>query len=286
MKRWSTSALTTLQMCGEIFRRRYIEGDRMPGGTTMKRGLAVDKAVTESLAAKKATGEQPIPEANKDIAADEFERSWSEGVWFSPDERKEDPKKIKAATKDTAVDLAGLHARTLGREIRPVEIQHKVEIQPTGTDLTIIGYMDIIDLSADPLFGVQKIGSFPSQPVEVIRDTKTKEKAPNQADADESQQLTMYALLRMAETGRMPDALSLDVLWKTPAKGDLKHVVLPTRRTKADFGPLVGRINEGIRAVERGVFIPASEGHWKCSARWCEYWETCPYVRHPESIQV
>ena len=275
MKRWSTSALTTLQMCGEKFRRHYIENDRMPSGPPAKRGIAVDRAVTESLTVKKTTGDAPIVEANKDIAATEFERAWDEGVWFNPDERKEDPAKIKAVTKDAAIDLAGLHARTLGQQIVPLEIQHRIEVQPLNSDITIIGYLDIVSLEADE-----------TRAMEIIRDTKTKEKAPNAADAHDSQQLTMYALLRMAETGRIPDGLALDVLWKTPARGDLKHQVLPTTRTKSDFGALMGRINAGIQAVERGVFIPAAEGSWICSARWCQYFETCPYVRHPVAIQV
>lgn len=275
MKRWSTSALTTLQMCGEKFRRHYIENDRMPVGPPAKRGIAVDKAVSESLLVKKLTGDMPIVEANKDIAATEFEKTWGEGVWFNPDERKEDPGKLKAVTKDAAVDLAGLHARTLGQQIVPLEIQHRIEVQPVDSDITIIGYLDIVSLESDE-----------TRAMEIIRDTKTKEKAPNAADAHESQQLTMYALLRMAETGRIPDGLALDVLWKTPARGDLKHQVLPTTRTKADFGALMERINAGIHAVESGVFIPAAEGSWICTERWCPYHPTCPFVRHPVSIQV
>lgn len=275
IRQWSTSKLTMLQMCGEKFRRHYLDNDRMPGGPPMHRGLAVDRAVSESLVVKKKTGDEPIAEANRDIAATEFEKTWSEGVWFNPEERQQDTKKLKASTKDAAVDLAGLHANTLGRQIQPIEIQHKIETWPLGNDISIVGFIDIVDLQADE-----------TRALEVIRDTKTKEKAPNPSDAHESQQLTMYALLRMAETGRMPDALALDVLWKTPAKGELKHQVLPTTRTKDDFVSLVNRINEGIEAVDKGVFIPASEGAWNCSPRWCAYWDTCRFVRRPVSISV
>jgi len=272
MKRWSTSALTTLQMCGERFRRQYIDHDPRPIGTAGKRGRAVDKAVTESMIAKQVTGDQPIVEANRDIAATEFEKVWSEGVWLNPEERQSDEKKLKAKAKDTAVDLAGLHAKTVGREIRPIAVQHRIEIRPAESDITILGYLDIVELQTD---GRQ-----------VIRDTKTKEKAPHPNEAEESQQLTMYALLRMAETGQLPAGLTLDVLWKTPAKGKLKHLVLPTRRTENDFGPLVSRINAGIEAVERGIFVPAAEDSWQCSAKWCAYWDSCPYVRRAVSIQV
>lgn len=271
MRRWSISALTTLQMCGEKFRRRYIENERWPGGRAAIRGKAVDSAVNDSMETKKTTGDEPIEEKNRDVAATEFEKTWSEGVWLNPEERREDSKKLKATTKDVAVDLAGLHARAVGPNLNPIEVQHRIAVAPADSDIEIIGYLDLIDLQNG---------------TEIIRDTKTKEKAPRSSEANESQQLTMYALLRMAETGRMPDGLALDQLWRTPARGELNYAVQPTQRGKADFDSLVRRINAGIDAVERGVFIPASEDAWNCSAKWCEFYETCAFVRHPIRIAV
>lgn len=272
MRVWSTSALTTLQMCGEKFRRRYLEHERIPSGPPAKRGIAVDKAVSDSMETKKSTGDEPIEEKNKDIAATEFEKAWDEGVWLNPDERREDQKKLKAHTKDVAVDLAGYHALAVGPQIHPIEVQHRIEVAPSDSDISIVGYIDIVD--AQPEIG------------EVIHDTKTKEKAPNAKEADESQQLTMYGILRMAETGRMPDAFVLDQVWRTPKQKDLKHAIQVTKRTKKDFEPLIRRINAGIDAVGRGVFVPANENNWWCSAKFCEYHETCAYVKNPVQVQV
>src|SRR3972149_4666665 len=45
--RWSNSSLTTLQMCAEKFRLRYLERDRRPSGLAAKRGIAVHKIASE-----------------------------------------------------------------------------------------------------------------------------------------------------------------------------------------------------------------------------------------------
>ena len=48
-------------------------------------------------------------------------------------------------------------------------------------------------------------------------------------------------------------------------------------RDAADVAALVNQINVGVRAVERGVFVPDTNGWW-CNPKWCEFHDTCPYV--------
>jgi hypothetical protein len=114
---------------------------------------------------------------------------------------------------------------------------------------------------------------------EFIRDLKTGTKAPSKRAATDSQQLSFYALIRRAETGKLVDGLALDHIYKTPGRGDLKHVEQRTTRDDADFEALVNRINTATRSVEAGVFLPASADSWFCSAKWCGYHSTCPFVR-------
>ena len=100
---------------------------------------------------------------------------------------------------------------------------------------------------------------------------------PNDA-ANQSQQLTIYALLRMAETGNLPDAVRLDYLIRTPS-GSSKHVRLQSTRTRADLQAMIRRINTATALVQKGVFPPTNPTDWMCSPRYCEYFIDCQYTR-------
>jgi hypothetical protein len=73
----------------------------------------------------------------------------------------------------------------------------------------------------------------------------------------------------------MPDEVRLDVAIKAKKP---KRQVLRSSRDERDLQVLVNRVNEFLRTIEAGIFLPAPVGSWQCSPRWCGYWSSCRFT--------
>ena len=269
--KWSNSALTLLQNCGEAFRRRYLEKDFRPSAPRMVRGTAIHKAASHAYFRKLKTEHLPSVEEAQDVAATEFDRAWRNGVTLSADEQAQGIQAVRDGSKDFAVALAGFHVTDVAPGILPIGVERHITVKPKDSDLVIHGTLDLVELVPGG---------------EGIRDLKTSEKSPSLDAADKSQQLTMYGLIRMAEVGTLPTAFALDTLVRTPAKNEMKHVEQETTRDAEDIRALVRRINAAVGAVAKGNFLPADPGWWGCSKNWCAYYGDCPYVRRGPRAQA
>lgn len=261
---WSNSALTTLQQCGEKFRRRYLELERVPPSARMLSGTVVHRVARTAYERKLGSGTLPSIPETRDTAATAFEAQWSGGVLLAADEQAEGLPTIKARAKDFSVAVSAYHVDKVAPGITPRAVERRIIVRPQNASIEIHGTVDLIAAVRD--------GG------EVIRDLKTSARMPPADAADTSQQLTMYALIRMAETRTLPQELALDYLVRSPVRGDISYKPLTTTRTPGHIDALVERINAGVRAVERGTFMPAPPDAWWCSAQWCEYHSTCKYV--------
>jgi len=280
---WNNSALTDLQRCGEMFRRRHIEGERRPRTLPQARGTAVHAAAREANLRRMDAAVMSVEEA-EDVAADAFEREVQDGITPSGDavDGEARPDDVDAA-KDFAVDLGGLYAKVVAPTLDVVAVERKVIVRPRDSDLVVHGTMDVItrEPASVSLVGQLRasLGLEEQETVEVIRDAKTSEKSPAASAAERSQQLTMYGMIRSAETGALPGKYVLDYLVRTPGRGLRRHVPLETTRDARDVAALVRRINVAVAAVKRGVFVPADPAlSWWCAPRWCEFWSDCPFV--------
>lgn len=269
---WNNSALSLLERCGEAFRRRYIQGEIIPPSPRMVRGTAVHRVATLGFLRKVAGEPLPSVEEAKDLAATAFDATWNAGISLSTEEVAEGIGKVQGESKDFAVDLSGFHVERVAPGIHPIGVERKIIVKPKDSDLVIHGTLDLVAATPDG--------------TEVIRDLKTSQKSPNKNAAEVSQQLSMYALLRWAEVGRLPSSLVLDYLIRTPIRQEKKHILLETVRTQENVQTIVNRLNVAVEAVKKGIFIPASPESWWCAKEWCSYWDSCPYVskggRRPE----
>lgn len=265
--KWSNSSLMALQNCGEMFRRRYIEGERSQPNPRMIRGTVVHKVASTAFHRKLAAQDLPTLEEARDVAASEFDRNWRSGVVLSAEEAVLGVKAVRDASKDFAVDLSAYHIENVAPAVNPIGVERRITVKPKDSDLTIHGIIDLIDKTATG---------------EQIRDLKTAEKSPFADAAEKSQQLTMYGLIRLAEIGTIPERFTLDTLVRTPVKAEKKHVQQHTTRDRDDIGALVNRINTAVDAVKKGLFVPADPSHWLCSKAYCQFWDSCPYTRRSE----
>ena len=319
-KKWSHSALNDYQKCGHYFYLKHIIKRKAPGNPPATRGIAVHRQAEGSFRQKMDIGESYTVEKAKDEGATHFEEIW-ERYGTEPDkgEVKElgSPGAVKAAYKDETVNLSGAHAKVLAPAIDPITVEEKVIMKPRDRDYRISVIVDLVERrpqptpfpdalrasveGTDPLpenaapsvapseSGGAQPGLHDTVPisyVQVARDLKTTRKAPNKDEAEKSQQLSFQALGWLAKTGHLPHGLSLDYLWQTPAKKELKKKTLDTERTKEDINRLLVRVDRTVDATAKGVFLPTQPDHWFCSPKFCPYFEECPYTKNPVQIGV
>lgn len=260
------SALSMLSKCGEMFRRRYIEGEIIPPGVAAVRGTGVHKAIQVNLENKIAHGTLLTEEHVDNLARDAVDAAWDRGVVLSEEEAGRGAAKVRAKARDGAARLAVLHAGHLAPQLEPTHVERKFTLELAGYPLDLAGTIDIQEGSA------------------FVRDTKTSAKSPNADAAERSDQLTMYALGVHVIDGAPPLHVALDTLVDRKRGAELR--TLTSTRTMEDFAPLLARVENAVEVREKGAYTPARRDDWWCSPKWCGYFSTCRYVRNPKSVAV
>ena len=253
-----------LSKCGEQYRRRYIEGERIPPGVALIVGRGVDKSVEKNLQHKIDSQELLTLEEVKDAARDTVTHDWHGDVALSEEERAEGIKTVKAKAIDKAVRLAGLHAEETAPHLSPTAVNRSWRVELNGYPMDLTGVIDVQESNS-------------------VRDTKTSGRTPNEACAHESDQLTAYALARRIIDKQLPEFVALDYLID---KGKPEAKTFVSVRTEDDLRVFYRRVQKAIKVIETGVFMPARQTDWWCSQRWCGYATTCPYFRRPVSISL
>lgn len=268
------SALNMLSFCGEQYRRRYIEREIIPPGIALVTGTGLDRAVTADLTCKiESNGENLLPEEQvADVARDAVRNEVKgNGVRLMDDEKELGEKVVVGQAVDRAVRMALLHHRELAPRLVPTHVQREWVLKLRNYPVDLAGTIDI-------------------QEQATIRDTKSSKKSPVQSAADESDQLTVYAMASRYIDGKLPDKVALDYVVDYTTEKTLKQVTkivqLESQRTEADFTPFLRRVQVAVRAMETGVFVPVKQSDPMCSPRWCGYFDTCPYVRRGVSIAM
>lgn len=272
------SALDTYSKCGEQYRRRYIEGEKIPPGIALIVGTAVDKSVSKDLVSKRDTKVLLTLDEVKSEAFDAFGKSWDQGIRVTKEDLDgRDLGAFKGENIDKAIRLSELHHRELAPSIEPLHVQREWAID-IGEDFDIVG---TIDVQTEEKTNVVTFKG-PQLRVGII-DTKTAGKSPPADQAEKSLQLTAYSFAVKVLDNRMPDYVGLNFLVdnKTPVVKQLRSV-----RTELDFEPFLARVHAATEGTRKGVFIPARPDDWWCNQRWCGYFDTCGYVRRPVSEVV
>lgn len=248
------SGMEALSKCGIAYERRYILGEKSEPSASMLVGTAVDRSVRLNMTAKKETGVLLFVDDVKDAARDALVNEWQSGVRLS-EEDKEDGTSSQAHAIDMSVNLAGLHHGKLAPAINPTHVARQWVLEVKGHDIQIAGEIDI------------------QEGIEAIRDTKTSRKSPVKTLADESLQLSTYALAVRQLEGVLPKKVVLDYLVQTPARGDLKLVQLESRRDDEHLEPVLARIGQMEQVLRSGLFTPAPISSWWCAKKYCAYWK-------------
>jgi len=257
----SVSALQMHQKCPKQYEYRYTDHLIIPPGIAMIRGRAFDGGVNHNFRQKIETRiDLPVDEV-EDVAAEAVESEFAGEVFLLPEERSIGIKHLRDRTKDQTVQMVATHHGEIAPAIQPTMVQRKITLRPDADKFPaeIVGIIDLADEQ------------------DFIRDNKTSKKTPPKDAAATSQQLTTYALLFRALTGRKERGVALDTVVMTEA-GNVSINVQESTRDAADIEQLKGRMALTLAAIQTGVFPPTNPDNWWCSERWCGYWDgICPF---------
>lgn len=243
--------------CGQQYYYRYIEDKILPPKIAMIKGKAVHKGIEINGKHKMAQGSD-LPKSDIiDCAITDLNAQAQEDFILNDEEQATGKSKVIGQIKDSIVNIAGLYADEVAPTIQPIAVEENITIEIPDSK-PILAILDCVDDK------------------KVVHDFKVTGKSKPQSEADNSLQLTIYALAHKEKYGEMPNGLTLDTLveLKTP-----KYQRLETTRENDSFVK-VFRISQAInKAIQSGVFLPAAESAWQCSKTWCGYYDQCPYVQ-------
>jgi RecB family exonuclease len=250
----SPSSIDTYLKCGEMWRRRYVLGERIPPGIAILKGKSVHGAAEANFKQKIESHKDLKLSDLKEAAAASFDRSVAEGIELTPEEKEKGKETVLGEVKDRSIILTGLFAEKVAPLYQPVLVEEKLVIEMPNSPFDLLGYIDLADNK------------------DVISDLKTTGKSKTQDEADQSNQLTYYAAAYQVKTGRKPSKLRLDVLVDKKAP---EHQQIETGRDFPDFERLAAKVEMVAKGIKAEVFLPPPPGSWACSPKFCGYWSTC-----------
>lgn len=254
----SATQLDSYCKCGEAYRRRYIEGEKIPPNVAMLKGTGFHRGAEYNFRQKLDSHSDLPAQDIIDAAVAAFEAEVDKGVELAGDDKLRGKTIVVAETKDDLVSVVTVHAKDQAPDYQPVFVEQEFTISIPDSTRDLKG---IIDLADD---------------LRRVTDLKSAGKSKSQSDADNSVQLTIYAAGHHALTGNPPSEVRLDTIVTTKTK--TYRNVVGSERGVEDFQALAHRIEVVNSGVDKGVFAPATPGAWWCGPKWCGYWNSCPFV--------
>lgn len=227
---------------------RYLRGEKIPPTAALTLGSSVDEAISTNLAQKIETGSDLPEEEVLDTFSTQFDQRKSETEW----KEDEDP----GSQKDMGARLVAVHHREAAPAIEPETVQEAFVLETTaGYDLE-----GVIDHT-------EKGG--------VVVDTKTSRLPYDGNAVERSLQPTLYDFAYEQIRGEKARGFRYDVLVKPTARMPARLQKVEGKVSACDREWMFETITQVHKAIQAGVAMPAPEGSWYCSPKWCGYWNQC-----------
>jgi len=251
----SQTQLVMYENCGEQYRRRYLEKQVIPPGFALLRGRSVHEGARANFRQKIESHKDLAKKEIVEIAMATLEHDLKKGFSMTPEEQTIGKDAMVDTTQKSIVTLTELFADQVAPEYQPamVEVEQEIVLEAA---YNLIAKMDLADIR------------------QIIVDLKTSTKKKNESDVHTSEQLTFYALVFLAATGKLPAAVRLENLIEKKVP---ERQCLQSQRDKNDLNTVINRINAMIGGLKAGIFIPCPASSWICNPRWCGYAPTCKY---------
>jgi PD-(D/E)XK nuclease superfamily len=269
----SHSSYNRFILCPEDWRRRYILGEKTPPTGSMFLGRQVDDAISAYYQHLLDHGERLSLDQVKDAywdgwkAATETEREQL-GIAWEAELREESAFKLGL----DAIDLS--FTELIPQLGEPVAVQRRVEYQlAPGLEWSVLCYLDLE--TRRPAAG---------EVVPAVVDYKVKATPLTQYKADHDFQPAVYLAGRWLESDPAGQFCFAQIAKPGARRKEIGASLITTSRTTGQLRGALVRMAQAARQIvacyERfGPDTPwgfADPSGWKCSARYCEAWASCP----------
>lgn len=248
----SPSQLATFRTCPRLWAYTTLEGKRVPPAGAQHLGRSFHAAAEAHNRHKLATRtDMPLDEIE-----DRYAQAWKD---TDPSEIQWDGEQPEKVYDDGAV-ITRLFGATSAREVQPVLIEQEVIIP---AEVPILCRLDVVDEQSRVL------------------DYKSASKAPSADAAEDSDQLTAYAAAHQVATGHLPSAEVLDIFVRPLKTSPLgRRFPITTNRSEEQVAIWLddakATVSQMKHAESTGLFPYADPSSWKCSEKWCGFWNQCP----------
>lgn len=258
-KVFSFSQYNAYKICGEAYRRKYLDKVPWNGNNFTLRGSSVHKGVEIALKRKIERKLNPelapisLEEGIANVGADYDQRSLGVEDWGD-----DKPKELRAKV----IQLYTLYHQTVLPTINPVGVETFFAEKVGGVPMT--GYIDL--LTEDPAVSLGPVSKSDDAPTKfVVHDLKTAKAKWSEDDVEKNPQLTLYAMV----TGT--PHISVDQLLLTK---ESRFVAMTATRTAQHAAVFTEDLVEVVESIKRGDFPKTSIDNWSCGPR-CQYWKDC-----------
>jgi hypothetical protein len=251
--------------CGEQFRRRYIESEKIPPGIALGRGSSLHKSNKVNLKQKISSGVDLPLDVLKDAARDEYVRTFREGGLYLPKEDRPYKKKLLNDGLNDALRCVEQYHEKVAPLIKPVSVEEKFTVD-VGLDVPMIG---IMDMEAD----------------DRIDDLKTADKKWPDGKIAKELQAVFYSFIHAYTTKKKVPFYYHILIARRGKDGNPTSADYQEQHMTFDdiaFSGLFHKVNMFQRGVKAGIFLSAESGSWLCNEKFCGYWPTCKYVGNSE----
>lgn len=256
ISRWSPSGVEEYLACGYRFYRRRIDNIRRIRAP-MATGKGIHSAAQADNLSRRDKGIGiPLKEAI-DLAVSEYDKAYTEAEAL-------DSKPVIDEGRDATVSGATAYATVVAPGVQDVSMVELPILSRHEAPSGAIEIATILDCA------VRKAGGI------VVKDLKTGKRKKPAGYAHSRGQLSAIGISVQAATGSLPSGYQIDDLYHL--KKGWQYQTLQTTRTEEECLSWWDRMMAAEGGVKAGVFPPAPEGSWLCSAKFCEFFGDCKYV--------
>ena len=268
----SPSSYNLWATCREAYRRKYICGQREAPSGAMFLGSRVDDAVSLYYR-RRLAGEQLDLQQVKDA----YHELWQQGLEQETEKLGVDWSDIhsQAAFETGLAALALTFEQLVPKLGEPVAVQRQLEFKLVPSlEWTILCYLDL-EARGQTVTG---------EAIQRVVDYKVKNSPISKPQADRDTQAGLYLTGRWLQGDPADEFFFAQIAKPGPRRRQMSTALVPTTRTIGQMRATLARIalaaSEIVATYERlgperpwGFADPTS---WKCSAKFCSAFGTCP----------
>lgn len=242
-----TSFFKMYLRCPAQAKFRYFDGKIIPPGGAATFGTCLHKSAEHQNRYKLEKGKDVKLSIVQDVFNEEFKNLRKHTKWTL----KENPDKVLLEGVKSCVPV--YHERA--KLFEPKYIEEPVQIPFPEVNATVTGSIDLVE------------GKY------LIRDLKTRKRAPNWLDPIKSLQKVVYTMGFKEKFKKMPKGFVLDSLVRKAEPEFLTSEIQFVDDKELELcRQTIIRI---IKSVRLGMFYPKEDNNMFCSPNMCGYWTIC-----------